>query len=73
MARYSIFNFAGRLLVVVDDGFELQQRSMTAVACGGVRQYTAVRLSPIVVVRQVTEAGGTYSQFYGIVGDIFGM
>ncbi len=44
-----LFNvyFAGSLLVVVGNDFGMQQHLMTAVACGGLRQYVAVRLSPL--------------------------
>jgi hypothetical protein len=56
MARYSIFDFSGRLLVVVGDGFGVRRCSMTAVACGAVRWYAAVRLfSSLVVVRQAAK------------------
>jgi hypothetical protein len=42
-------------LVVVGNGFGVRQSLMVAVACGGVRQCVAVRLFPLVVVRQAAE------------------
>jgi hypothetical protein len=43
MARYKIFNFAGRLLVVVGDSFGVRWHVMAAVASGGVRRCAAVQ------------------------------
>jgi hypothetical protein len=55
MARYSIFKFAGRLLLVNGHGFCVRQHSMMVVACGGMQWYAAVWLSPLVVVRWAVE------------------
>jgi hypothetical protein len=43
------------LLVVVGDGFGVRRRLMTMVACGGVQRCAAVRINPLVVVRQAVE------------------
>jgi hypothetical protein len=43
---------------------------MAAVAFGGVRRYAAVRLSPLVVVRQAAE-GGEYTEMAFIQYSIF--
>jgi hypothetical protein len=45
-------------LIVVGDGFGMQRRSMAVVGCGDVRRCAAMRLFPLVVIKQAEEEDG---------------